>query len=282
MTPTGQFTTPQGRPERPPERDRTMGGGTPPPEHRGPPNRGDGGNSAMALIVGALAVALIIGAFFWFAGDTQDRLIWPRQTHIGGIDDDDRARPCRTPEPPRRQPSSAQPTSRDVRGAMARSCPFSKPGPMNAFPSPSRMRPPLIPPRSSDLLDACFGLARRTKTTYRLREGEHPVAALCHVARDPSGRLIGAISFWDLRIGEAGAPALLLGPVAVAPDLQGKGIGRSPDASRYRGLTRARAQAHRAGGGRALLRQGRISPGAARKTAAAWPRRSGAAALSRA
>jgi hypothetical protein len=26
----------------------------------------------MALIVGALAVALIIGAFFWFAGDTQD------------------------------------------------------------------------------------------------------------------------------------------------------------------------------------------------------------------
>ena len=55
----------------PPERDRTMGGATPPPEHRGP-NRGDGGNSAMALIVGALAVALIIGAFFWFAGDTQD------------------------------------------------------------------------------------------------------------------------------------------------------------------------------------------------------------------
>ena len=28
--------------------------------------------SSMALIVGALAVALIIGAFFWFAGDTQD------------------------------------------------------------------------------------------------------------------------------------------------------------------------------------------------------------------
>jgi hypothetical protein len=55
----------------PPERDRTMGGATPPPEHRGP-NRNDGGNSAMALIVGALAVALIIGAFFWFAGDTQD------------------------------------------------------------------------------------------------------------------------------------------------------------------------------------------------------------------
>jgi hypothetical protein len=59
----------------PPERDRTTGGATPPPEHRGP-NRGDsGGNSAMALIVGALAVALIIGAFFWFAGDTQDTAV---------------------------------------------------------------------------------------------------------------------------------------------------------------------------------------------------------------
>jgi hypothetical protein len=56
----------------PPERDRTTGGATPPPEHRGGPNRGDGRNSAMALIVGALAVVLIIGAFFWFAGDTQD------------------------------------------------------------------------------------------------------------------------------------------------------------------------------------------------------------------
>lgn len=75
------------------------------------------------------------------------------------------------------------------------------------------------------LLDACFGLARRTKTTYRLREGDSPVAA--HVARDPAGRLIGANSFWDLRIGEAGAPALLLGPLAVAPDLQGKGVGRA-------------------------------------------------------
>ena len=50
----------------PPERER-VGGSIPP----GPP-RDDRGNSAMALIVGALAVALIIGAFFWFAGDTQD------------------------------------------------------------------------------------------------------------------------------------------------------------------------------------------------------------------
>jgi predicted N-acetyltransferase YhbS len=91
------------------------------------------------------------------------------------------------------------------------------------------------------LLDQCFGLARRTKTTYRLREGERPVAALCHVARDPSGRLVGANSFWEVRIGEAGVPALLLGPLAVAPDLQGMGIGR---ALMRRGIDDARDLGH--------------------------------------
>jgi predicted N-acetyltransferase YhbS len=90
------------------------------------------------------------------------------------------------------------------------------------------------------LLDACFGLARRTKTTYRLREGERPVAA--HVAREPSGRLIGANSFWELKIGEAGAPALLLGPLAVAPDLQGQGIGR---ALMRQGIAESRKRGHR-------------------------------------
>ena len=65
--PTGSSVPPA---RDPIERDRV--GGTPPPEYRGGPSRGDGGNSAMALIVGALAVALIIGAFFWFSGDTQD------------------------------------------------------------------------------------------------------------------------------------------------------------------------------------------------------------------
>jgi predicted N-acetyltransferase YhbS len=92
---------------------------------------------------------------------------------------------------------------------------------------------PITPATAGDaaeverLLDDCFGLGRRTKTTYRLREGERAVPGLSLVARHPSGRLIGAISFWELRIGEVGAPALLLGPLAVAPDLQGIGIGRS-------------------------------------------------------
>jgi predicted N-acetyltransferase YhbS len=92
------------------------------------------------------------------------------------------------------------------------------------------------------LLDLSFGLSRRTKTTYRLREGERPVPGLSFVARDDAGSVVGAISFWTLRIGDEGTPALLLGPLAVRPDLQGIGIGR---ALMRKGLDEARAQGHR-------------------------------------
>jgi predicted N-acetyltransferase YhbS len=125
---------------------------------------------------------------------------------------------------------------------MARLAMFSKPGPMNVLSFAITNASAADSAEIEELLDACFGLARRSKTTYRLREGEHPVAALCHVARDPSGRLIGANSFWNLRIGEAGAPALLLGPLAVAPDLQGKGIGR---ALMRQGIADSRELGHR-------------------------------------
>lgn len=92
------------------------------------------------------------------------------------------------------------------------------------------------------LLDQCFGLGRRTKTTYRLREGERPVAGLSFVARDVDSRLVGAISFWRVLIGEAGTPALLLGPLAVTPQRQGIGIGRALMAA---GLGGARARGER-------------------------------------
>jgi predicted N-acetyltransferase YhbS len=91
------------------------------------------------------------------------------------------------------------------------------------------------------LLDQCFGLARRTKTTYRLREGERPVDSLGMTARDETGRLVGANSFWVLAIGEAGTPALLLGPLAVAPHVQGLGVGR---ALMRRGIADARDLGH--------------------------------------
>ncbi len=76
------------------------------------------------------------------------------------------------------------------------------------------------------LLDAAFGLSRRTKASYRLREGSSPLEDLSfHVRHAASSRLAGVISFWPLRVSPAGVPALLLGPLAVHPDFQRAGLG---------------------------------------------------------
>ncbi len=75
------------------------------------------------------------------------------------------------------------------------------------------------------LFDLCFAPGREALSSYRLREGVPPVAALCMVARDCTGVLAGAIRYWPVRIGSQGAPALLLGPVAVHPTHQGEGLG---------------------------------------------------------
>jgi predicted N-acetyltransferase YhbS len=78
-----------------------------------------------------------------------------------------------------------------------------------------------------DLLDLTFGLGRRTKTSYRLREGSHAVDGLSQVICDSELGLVGAISFWPLVVGKAFSPAILLGPLAVHPARQNMGIGRA-------------------------------------------------------
>jgi predicted N-acetyltransferase YhbS len=92
------------------------------------------------------------------------------------------------------------------------------------------------------LLDLAFGLGRMTKTSYRLREGNRPIEGLSFVARDPELGVIGAISFWPLKISKNGIDALLLGPLAVHPDRQNIGIGR---ALMRKGIGKATALGHR-------------------------------------
>jgi predicted N-acetyltransferase YhbS len=75
------------------------------------------------------------------------------------------------------------------------------------------------------LLDDAFGLSRRTKTSYRFREGETAIPGLSLVARAPGVPLAGTISFWRLIIGAARTRALLLGPLAVHPAFKNQGIG---------------------------------------------------------
>ena len=76
-----------------------------------------------------------------------------------------------------------------------------------------------------DLLDRTFGPDRRAKTVYRLREGVADLEALRVVAVGEGARLVGSLRFWPILI-EA-APAILLGPLAVEPALQGRGVGRA-------------------------------------------------------
>ncbi len=91
------------------------------------------------------------------------------------------------------------------------------------------------------LLDLAFGPDRAGKTVYRLRDSVEPIAELGSVIRE-GGRLMGSLRFWPIVLGPDRVPALLLGPVAVAPEDRGKGYAR---ALIWNGLARARQLGYR-------------------------------------
>ena len=99
---------------------------------------------------------------------------------------------------------------------------------------------------TSDLADierlcaSTFGPGRFARSAYRLREGVQAVDELCFTAR-LGARLVGAIRFTSVRIGDADG-ALLLGPLAVDPEFAGQGCGRALVA---RGLEAARDSDYR-------------------------------------
>ncbi|MFD2264372.1 GNAT family N-acetyltransferase [Lacibacterium aquatile] len=78
-------------------------------------------------------------------------------------------------------------------------------------------------PAVETLLDTCFGPDRTRKTSYRFREGVPAVENLCYVARNADGEVVGTLRFWPVKIAET--EGLLLGPLAVSPDLRGSGLG---------------------------------------------------------
>lgn len=73
------------------------------------------------------------------------------------------------------------------------------------------------------LLDDAFGADRLHRTAYLLRKGMPVIDHLSFAAVD-CGVAIGSIQCWPVAVGDA--PLILVGPVAVAPDRQGQGIGR--------------------------------------------------------
>lgn len=80
----------------------------------------------------------------------------------------------------------------------------------------------------TSLLNTVFGPDRKNKASYALRQSVAPIAPLCMVARSDAA-IVATIRFWpvlvrDLITGSA-EQALLLGPLAVDPLLQGHGVG---------------------------------------------------------
>ena len=73
------------------------------------------------------------------------------------------------------------------------------------------------------LLDRAYGPSRFTKTSERLREDRLPAAGLSFVATE-NGQIIGSVRLWNVSAGH-GKAALLLGPLAVAPEHRSKGLG---------------------------------------------------------
>ena len=87
-----------------------------------------------------------------------------------------------------------------------------------------------VPPADVEaLLDAAFGVDRHQRTAYRVRAGLQPLEALSF-AWIEGKQLTGCIQCWPVQIDtdDGGAlPLVMVGPVAVAPDRQGTGIGRA-------------------------------------------------------
>ncbi|MFQ5346862.1 MAG: GNAT family N-acetyltransferase [Rhodothalassiaceae bacterium] len=76
------------------------------------------------------------------------------------------------------------------------------------------------------LLDLTFGADRQQRTAYRFRDGVAPIAGLGFVVRGGTG-LLGSVRFWPILLAHDGGSrrAVLLGPLAVAPELRGNGTG---------------------------------------------------------
>ena len=93
--------------------------------------------------------------------------------------------------------------------------------------SPNVTNRPLTPadfPAVSRLHAKVFGPGRFTRTAYRVREGAPALSPYCRAAL-LGDRLVAAVRFTPINIGRVGG-ALLLGPLAVEPDLAGQGFGK--------------------------------------------------------
>lgn len=79
------------------------------------------------------------------------------------------------------------------------------------------------------LLDRAMGPGRKRKASEKLRRNRLPAEGLALVARNGEGALLGTVRLWNVEAGVGpdgrAIKALLLGPLAVDPRAEGRGIG---------------------------------------------------------
>ncbi|HEV2501966.1 MAG TPA: N-acetyltransferase [Mesorhizobium sp.] len=92
------------------------------------------------------------------------------------------------------------------------------------------------------LLDRAMGAGRKRKSSEKLRRGRRASEGLAFVARSEGGTVVGTVRLWDVRLGDQGGAALLLGPLAVDPTVKSAGIG---SALMHHAVTEAARLGHR-------------------------------------
>lgn len=105
-----------------------------------------------------------------------------------------------------------------------------------------RLERPEDDPAIEAIHEVTFGPGRFARTAFRLREGVAHDPALSFVA-EHGGQPVASVRLTPIHIGETAA--LLLGPLAVRPDLKNLGVGKA--------LMRRSMEAARLGGHRLVL-----------------------------
>ena len=80
------------------------------------------------------------------------------------------------------------------------------------------------------LLDRAFEPERHTRTAYKVREGTDWLPALSFALLGEANQLAGTIQCWPVALNSPNSrpyPMIMVGPVAVLPELHGRGYGKA-------------------------------------------------------
>lgn len=86
------------------------------------------------------------------------------------------------------------------------------------------------PAMIEQVLDRAFGPGRHGRTAYKVREGVDWLPALSFAALDEDELLVGTIQVWPVALTDPAGkrhPMLMVGPVAVIPERQREGFGKT-------------------------------------------------------